>query len=576
MFDLVARRALVSFGLGFDPDGLVLSPDGKLLATCDRNEDKRLYVFDAVRGKLLYRSEFAALPLRFARDGKTIIASSDGGLELVDTATGKSRAGFPLAGEMVSDADLSPDGSACLVAKYEAGMTLFNAESRHGIDIRNFDTGDWFAQDRSGSFVCSDGARKFVRFVKGDTMYEAAQFWEGFYTADLFARLLAEAPAAVPPNTAGAAAPEASAIQDAAETMPVVSILQPMKGGVVESPALVVSVQVSDQAGRGLDLPVFLYRNGKAVDRGTRGLDIALKAGVTQFTVPLEAGDNLIQAAALDEKGKVEGRSAELLFSYRPLQVAKPDLYLICIGVGAYKDRNIALKAPAPDAANVAALFEKLAAPLYGKVNCALLTDKAASVRGIMSAFQEVIAAAGPQDAVLVFFAGHGVIEKEVYYFLPYEADVTDLSGSALSIEDINSFVQKASAGKMAIFLDTCQSGGAAKALGTIAMSRGIEEQKAIAMLAKARGIGVLAASSASQAAYEPSQLGQGLLAFALRTAVAERTSAISIEGAISMDKLMSEVMSICSDAALKYAKAEQTPIKYMFGQDYAIGIARK
>jgi hypothetical protein len=132
--------------------------------------------------------------------------------------------------------------------------------------------------------------------------------------------------------------------------------------------------------------------------------------------------------------------------------------------------------------------------------------------------------------------------------------------------------VKKVAAGKMAVFLDTCQSGGATKALGAIAMSRGIEERRTIALLAKARGIGVLAASSASQAAYEPAELGMGLLAYAMKTAVAERSAVISIDGAVSMDRLMSESMSICGDAALKYAKAEQTPIKYMFGQDFAIG----
>jgi WD40 repeat protein len=576
--DLAARKTLATFPLGKDIESdpePVLSPDGKLLAVEDGHG---IRVFDTAAGKVLYEVESKRSSLlRFSRDGKTILVSTmlytDDGwtsrLELVDAASGRVYAQFPAGVFDVRSADISPDGGLCLSAKGAAGITLFNVKSLGGIEISTFDSGDWFAQDRNGRFVCSDGGRKFVRFSKGDAMYEAAQFWDGFFAADLFDRLRAET------ATPGATSTDAASIQEASRAMPVVAIVEPANSGDVESDVLVVSVRVSDAAGAPLGTPAFLYRNGKAVDRGTRGLQVvSATAGLTKFSVPLEEGDNVIQAAAFDLSGAVEGRSAPLLVKYKPANATKPDLYLLCVGVSAYKDRNIALKAPATDAVAVTNLFKKLASPLYGRVSCATLTDRAATAKGIMGCFQDILAAAGPQDAVVIFFAGHGIIEKEVYYYLPYETDITDLAGSALSIEDINGFVKKVSAGKIAVFLDTCQSGGATKALGAIAMSRGIEERRTIAMLAKARGIGVLAASSASQAAYEPPELGQGLLAYALRTAVAERTAAISTEGAVSMDKLMDEAMSICGDAALKYVKVEQTPIKYMFGQDFAIGLA--
>ena len=103
-------------------------------------------------------------------------------------------------------------------------------------------------------------------------------------------------------------------------------------------------------------------------------------------------------------------------------------------------------------------------------------------------------------------------------------------------------------------------------------MSRGIEERKLIADLAKARGICVLSASSATQKAWESLELPNGLFTGALLTAVRERRSAISSEGFVSMDKLMNETMTLTRDSAMKLLKEEQTPIKYFFGEDFSIG----
>ena len=110
--------------------------------------------------------------------------------------------------------------------------------------------------------------------------------------------------------------------------------------------------------------------------------------------------------------------------------------------MSAYKDRNIALKAPRQDAKSLAELFTSLAKDVYRKTDVVVFTDKEASSKNVLRSFQDILGKARPNDAVVVFFAGHGIIEKGKYFFLPYEADITDVEGSSLSIDDMNAFVK--------------------------------------------------------------------------------------------------------------------------------------
>ncbi|MBA7658731.1 hypothetical protein ES703_66690 [subsurface metagenome] len=63
------------------------------------------------------------------------------------------------------------------------------------------------------------------------------------------------------------------------------------------------------------------------------------------------------------------------------------------------------------------------------------------------------------------------------------------MENTCLSIDEIENFLGDLAANKVAIFFDTYQSGSAARSIGLIAMSRGLDERKAIAALAKQAGI---------------------------------------------------------------------------------------
>ncbi len=96
-----------------------------------------------------------------------------------------------------------------------------------------------------------------------------------------------------------------------------------------------------------------------------------------------------------------------------------------------------------------------------------------------------------------------------------------------------------------------------------------------MANLAKAKGIAIFSASSATQAAYEIPALGYGILTYSILDAIKNKASDVSIDGKISLSKLLSVANIITRETAYKYLNIEQSPSIYMFGDDFYIGEAR-
>jgi uncharacterized caspase-like protein len=245
-------------------------------------------------------------------------------------------------------------------------------------------------------------------------------------------------------------------------------------------------------------------------------------------------------------------------------------MYILAAGVSRYDDINIRLGSPAADAEAVAGALERHAAELYDSVYVRVLTDGQATAVGIESALERITGAAEVQDTVILFLAGHGdIAEDGEYYFLPADADITDLITTAVSVGRINAFVEKLSASKVGIFLDTCKSGSATKTIGTVAMSRGLREVRIITTLAKSRGIAVFSAANETQDAYEIPDLGHGIFTAGLLDALAGYRNE---DGLINITGVLGEVAKSTRQTARKYLGIEQSPIMYVFGEDFILG----
>jgi hypothetical protein len=137
----------------------------------------------------------------------------------------------------------------------------------------------------------------------------------------------------------------------------------------------------------------------------------------------------------------------------------------------------------------------------------------------------EKLKATLPEDAVFIYFAGHGTAQGQRFYLLPhdlgYEGERTRLDAAGLHLilehgisdEELERAVEGIDADKFLMVIDACNSG---QALEAEEQRRGPMNSKGLAQLAYEKGMYILTAAQSYQAAQEASQLGHGLLTYAL------------------------------------------------------------
>ncbi len=166
-----------------------------------------------------------------------------------------------------------------------------------------------------------------------------------------------------------------------------------------------------------------------------------------QAAVPLSLGMNIIRVTPVSSSGAVEANSSQIaqIAVYRapaersvpaPSAGQKPatqppappatTLYLLSIGISSYDQHEISLPNPARDAQAVFKLMGAVDAPVYENVVSKLLVDQNATSANILAALQDIATNAGPDDMVLIFFAGHGESIDGKYYFAPAEFGMAD------------------------------------------------------------------------------------------------------------------------------------------------------
>jgi len=128
-------------------------------------------------------------------------------------------------------------------------------------------------------------------------------------------------------------------------------------------------------------------------------------------------------------------------------------------------------------------LPENLCAKL-SKILCAELKTELAKIKRAM-----------PEDALVIYFAGHGTSVGERFYLLPHNftgADEKALEAQAVSDIELNDYLEKVDAGRLLMTIDACQSG---QALGAKDAGRAPMNSKGLAQLAYDKGMLILTAT---------------------------------------------------------------------------------
>ena len=304
---------------------------------------------------------------------------------------------------------------------------------------------------------------------------------------------------------------------------------------------------------------------------GSKGKDIPENSILKQeVEVELQKGQNKVQVAVSNNKGVESLKQTFVVNSVQP--EAKSSLYLVSIGVSNYLDSNYNLEYAAKDATDLSSFTESFSGN-YENVETITLLNEEVSVENVRQLKQKLMKT-GTNDIVIIFFAGHGVLDEKLdYYLATHKMNFENPSENGLPYEDLESLLDGIPARQKLLLIDACHSGEIDKedialaetsqnlsTSGKVVANRGsvvvksksqkvgLENSFELMKLLFAdlrRGTGAMVISSASgmEYAYEGSDWKNGVFTYALLNGLKSRTADLNNDGTIKVSEIREYVV---------------------------------
>ncbi len=399
---------------------------------------------------------------------------------------------------------------------------------------------DWLVWTPKGQFDASDGGWSELGWAFSRHTFTEVEpvedFFDDFYTPGIAATVLR-----------GDALTASPVLAPKERRTPRVAIT-------LGEPALgKVSLDVRVEAPSGVSIhDIHLTRNGVLLKTW---MGVYANGSHLKLTADLMAGPNRFRAYAFNQDNV---RSTDAFAETTgPDSLRHPgELYVVVIGINRYRNPSLNLNYAKQDALLVAGAlqahrrdirrsvsqlqqlpaeaqdpqtrqFASELASSMGDTHVYTLADERATREHILQTLAEVSRRVRPEDALVVYYAGHGVALGNRYYLLPHDVELPDtlaqlkegatpevFQRSAISDTDLRIALADEQGRVAALIVDACQSG---QIVGDqLAQRRGPMNSRGLAQLAYDKRMFILAASLSTQTASEQRALEHGLLTYTL------------------------------------------------------------
>lgn len=217
-----------------------------------------------------------------------------------------------------------------------------------------------------------------------------------------------------------------------------------------------LSVLASDQ--KELLDRINVFVNGTPI-YGRSGFSIRDKKSKSYLhTVPLRLtpGDNRVEVEVFNQKQAVSQRIQ--CFVHCEIPELKPDLHLVTIGVTQYREQDKNLVFATRDAQSVDSLFTG-GNKLYGQVFTYKLWESDFSIERLKKV-RQALQRSKVTDQVIVFYAGHGLVDNDLNYYLgSSDLNFSNPSSNGISYNLLENLLDSIPARKRLLLLDACFSG---------------------------------------------------------------------------------------------------------------------
>ncbi|HEX6188258.1 MAG TPA: caspase family protein [Pyrinomonadaceae bacterium] len=518
---------------------VVFSADGRQIASGALGADSgKIMVWDVDTGAVVHTFESpdeTPLPISaitFNHDGSRLATVNRvSAIRIWDVRAGRLLHTMRGHTNNLSALMFSPDDKLLLSASYDGTAVIWDVE--HGRELAKIlclqKGADWLVTTPDGLFDGSPGSWDSVLWRFGGKTFDVAPveaFFNEFYYPGLLGEILSGRRPKSPRN-----------IAQIDRRQPRVQLGLPTSVTAAEKPATERQVKLnlamfeavpddSNRSGSGVR-DVRLFRNGSLVKawRGVVKLDGQGRAGL-EATVPIVAGENRFTAYAFNHDN-IKSSDATLTVTGAESLKRKGIAYILAVGVNQYANSQYNLKYAVADAQDFSSELKRQQGKLnsYERIDIISLNDTEATKANILKSIADLIAKVQPEDAVIIYFAGHGTAQGNRFYLIPHDlgylgsrtrlgaAGLQTILAHSISDEELERAVEGIDAGHLLMVIDACNSG---QALEAEEKRRGPMNSKGLAQLAYEKGMYILTAAQSYQAALEAARLGHGYLTYAL------------------------------------------------------------
>ncbi len=503
-------------------NSVAFSPDGRFIAS--GGADKAVNIWDAATGDKIQTMTGHTGPVysvAFRNDGKQIIsAGQDKVVRLWNGSDAREIKTFAGHTGTIFKTSFLPDERWLASASEDGSIVIWNTESGSPLArlISLKDSDDWLAVTPEGFFDGSQSSWRQISWRFENNTFNVKpveEFFSEFWLPGLLSELLS-----------GGKLPPGNDISKKDRRQPLIKLSVPdLKQGTAATERFVkVRIDVARAPAGAKD--VRLFRNGSLTRIWRNDVLKGQKAVSLEAVIPIVAGENRLTAYAFNSDD-IKSRDDAMIVTGVPGLTRKGVLFLLTIGVNEYANKEFDLTYAVDDAKEFGDEFRSQQSSLnsFQSTEIIPLRDKNATKANILKALADLSAKIQPEDALVVFFAGHGIAKQQRFYLIPHDlgfmgqrstlgADgVSQIVANGLSDLELEQSVENINAGQFLLVIDACNSGQAIESAET---RRGPMNSKGLAQLAYEKGMFILTASQGFQAAKEDARLGHGYLTFAL------------------------------------------------------------
>lgn len=570
LWDVASGTQIGSLNVKSGPTSVAFSPDGKLLVSGAPDNflpfgtyDNAIELWDLASGtkirSLKGQSPSQSTSVAFSPDGKLIVNwGAENSIKLWDVASGTQIRLLEGHSSSVKSVAFSPDGRYLLSGSRDGTVKLWSVSDGQMLaTLISLDQNDWLVVTPDYLFDGSITAWRQSNWRFKNNTFDLAPveaFFSEFYYPGLLTDILS------------GKKPKAKArLEEKDIRQPQITVLlaggRTLPNSGMTTPTVRIQVEVTEApADQKRSLPrggvqdLRLFRNGSLV-KVWRGDAFTLgprngchqpRSGEVICTaeVPITAGENRFTAYAFN-RDNVKSSDGELSVKGSEKLKRGGTLYILAIGIDKYANPNYNLKYAIADAQELSHELKKQQDKLnlYAHTEVIALVNQEATKQNILLAFRRLasgnrvnlpdsalpsirrIKPSRPEDAVVIYFAGHGTANQDSFYLIPHDLGITNrlsslnkqslktLHAHSISDLELESALEQVDAGQLLMVIDACNSG---QALEAEEKRRGPMNSKGLAQLAYEKGMYILTAAQSYQAALEVSRYGHGLLTYAL------------------------------------------------------------